>query len=112
MAGHHHQGRHSAGVTIGSCTKQKRHWRNAMARKLVDISVPLQNDVPADPPGINPTIHYHDHQTSLPRMLGFFPGLKAEDLPEGQAWAMETVELSTHNGTHLDAPYHYHPTMN
>ena len=25
---------------------------------------------------------------------------------------METVQLSTHNGTHLDAPYHYHPTMN
>src|ERR1700761_289282 len=75
------------------CTKAKRYGRNAMARKLVDISVPLQNDVPADPPGINPTIHYHDHQTSLPRMLGFFPGLKAEDLPEGQAWAMETIEL-------------------
>ena len=25
---------------------------------------------------------------------------------------METVKLSTHNGTHLDAPWHYHPTMN
>ena len=83
-----------------------------MARKLIDISVPLQNDVPADPPGINPRIEYHDHQQSLPRMLGFFPGLKAQDLPDGQGWAMETVQLSTHNGTHLDAPYHYHPTMN
>src|SRR5579871_1414946 len=85
---------------------------SAMARKLIDISVPLQNDVPADPPGINPRIEYHDHQMSLPRMLGFFPGLKAQDLPDGQGWAMETVQLSTHNGTHLDAPYHYHPTMN
>jgi kynurenine formamidase len=45
-------------------------------------------------------------------MLGFFEGLKAEDLPDGQGWAMETVQLSTHNGTHLDAPWHYHPTMN
>src|SRR6201987_3323784 len=83
-----------------------------MARRLIDISVPLQNDVPADPPGINPHIQYHDHQQSLPRMLGFFDGLRAEDLPDGQGWAMETVQLSTHNGTHLDAPYHYHPTMN
>jgi kynurenine formamidase len=85
---------------------------SAMARKLIDISVPLQNDVPADPPGIHPLIQYNDHQQSLPRMLGFFEGLKAEDLPDGQGWAMETVQLSTHNGTHLDAPYHYHPTMN
>ena len=83
-----------------------------MARRLIDISVPLQNDVPADPPGIRPTVQYNDHQRSLPQMLGFFEGLKAEDLPDGQGWAVETVQLSTHNGTHLDAPWHYHPTMN
>ena len=61
-----------------------------MARTLIDISVPLKNDVPADPPGINPRIEYVDHQQSLSRMLGFFPGLKAADLPDGQGWAMET----------------------
>src|ERR1700733_14930799 len=83
-----------------------------MARRLIDISVPLQNDVPADPPGGHPTIQYIDHQQGLPRMLQFFPGLKAEDLPDGQGWAVEQVQLSTHNGTHLDAPWHFHPTMN
>jgi len=83
-----------------------------MARKLIDISVPLQNDVPADPPGGHPTIQYVDHQQGLPRMLQFFEGLKAEDLPDGQGWAVEQVNLSTHNGTHLDAPWHFHPTMN
>jgi kynurenine formamidase len=83
-----------------------------MARKLIDISVPLQNDVPADPPGGHPTIQYIDHQQGLPRMLQFFEGLKAEDLPDGQGWAVEQVQLSTHNGTHLDAPWHFHPTMN
>ena len=46
-----------------------------MARKLIDISVTLQNDVPADPPGLHPSIEYNDHQESLPRMLQFFPGL-------------------------------------
>ena len=44
-----------------------------MSRRLIDISVPLQNDVPADPPGNNPLIQYVDHQQSLPRILGFFP---------------------------------------
>jgi kynurenine formamidase len=83
-----------------------------MARKLIDISVPLQNDVPADPPGNHPTIQYIDHQQGLPRMLQFFEGLRAEDLPDGQGWAVEQVSLSTHNGTHLDAPWHFHPTMN
>ena len=83
-----------------------------MTRRLIDISVPLQNDVAADPPGAGPRIEYVDHQQSLPRLLPFFPGLKAEDLPEGQGWAVEQVTLSTHNGTHLDAPWHYHPTMN
>ena len=45
-----------------------------MARRLIDISVPLQNDVPADPPGNGPSITYIDHQQGLPRMLQFFDG--------------------------------------
>ncbi len=83
-----------------------------MTRRLIDISAPLQNDVPADPPGHGPKIEYIDHQQSLPQILPFFAGLKAEDLPDGQGWAVERVQLSTHNGTHLDAPWHFHPTMN
>ena len=74
-----------------------------MARKLIDISVPLQNDVPADPPGNHPTIQYIDHQQGLPRMLQFFDGLRAEDLPDGQGWAVEQVQLSTHNGKDVEA---------
>ena len=64
------------------------------------------------PRGPGPSIEYIDHQQSLPQVLPFFPGLKKEDLPDGQGWAVERVQLSTHNGTHLDAPWHYHPTMN
>jgi kynurenine formamidase len=82
-----------------------------MNRRFVDISVPLENDVPADL-GPGPKITYTDHQQSLPRMLAAFPGAKPSDLPDGQGWAVEEVALSTHNGTHLDAPWHYHPTMN
>ena len=83
-----------------------------MVRRFIDISAPLQNDVPADPPGLGPKIEYIDHRQSLPQILPFFPGLRQEDLPDGQGWAVERVQLTTHNGTHLDAPWHYHPTMN
>ena len=82
-----------------------------MARRLVDISVALQNDIPSDL-GPGPKIAYTNHEQSVPGILPFFPGLKKEDLPDGQGWAVEQVNLSTHNGTHLDAPWHFHPTMN
>jgi kynurenine formamidase len=83
-----------------------------MARKLIDISAPLENDVPADPPLYRPKITYVDHQTSVPQLLSTFPGLTKQELPDGEGWAIETVELITHHGTHLDAPYHFASTMN
>ena len=83
-----------------------------MPRRIVDISMPLENDVVSDPPPFSPKIQYVDHTMSLAQMLPFFPGLKPGDLPDGEAWAVEKVELITHNGTHLDAPYHFASTMN
>src|SRR4051794_10786866 len=83
-----------------------------MPRKLIDLSVPLENDIAADPPGRGPKIAYVDHQQSVPEILPFFPGLRKQDLPDGEGWAMENIKLSTHNGTHLDAPYHFASTMN
>jgi kynurenine formamidase len=82
-----------------------------VTRKIIDISIPLANDIPADPPIQKVAITYIDHKQSLPALLGFFPGLKADDLPDGEGWAVEQVSLSTHNGTHLDAPWHYASTM-
>ena len=37
--------------------------------------------------------------------------MKRDQLPDGAGPAVEKVAISTHNGTHLDAPYHFHPTM-
>ena len=82
-----------------------------MPRRIIDLSVPLENGVPADL-GPGPSIEYIDHEQSVPNILPLFPGLTKQDLPDGKGWAVEQIKLSTHNGTHLDAPWHYHPTMN
>lgn len=83
-----------------------------MPRRIVDLSIFLENDVASDPPAFAPRIEYTTHDQSFPQIAPFFPGLKESDLPDGAGWAVESVRLSTHNGTHLDAPYHFHPTMN
>ncbi len=83
-----------------------------MPRRFIDISIPLENGVKSDPEPFTPEIEYIDHQASTEQMTSFFPGLGKDDLPDGEAWAVEKVALSTHNGTHLDAPYHFHSTMN
>lgn len=82
-----------------------------MPRKIVDLSVLLQNGVRSDPPGLEPKLEYLDHKQGAAEALAMFPGLTADKLPDGEAWAVEKVIMSTHNGTHLDAPWHFASTM-
>src|SRR5215470_575008 len=81
-----------------------------MGRRFVDLSIAIEMGVPSDPPGMEPVIEYTKHKESVAVMAGYFPGLKPQDMPDGEGWAVERVQLSTHNGTHMDAPYHFHST--
>jgi kynurenine formamidase len=82
-----------------------------MATRIVDISVALEGGIASDPPGYGPSIAYIGHKETAPAVCGFFAGLAPADLPDGEGWAIERVELTTHNGTHLDAPWHFASTM-
>ena len=83
-----------------------------MAQRFVDLSIYLENDVISDPPFMRPKIEYKQHEETVTEARTFFPGVEADDFPGGGGFAAaEEVTLSTHNGTHLDAPWHFHPTM-
>ena len=82
-----------------------------MAKQLIDLSISIEPGLPSDPEMMIPRIEYVDHASGAKQMEEFFPGLTKEQLPGGLGWSLEMVHLTTHSGTHLDAPYHYHPTM-
>ena len=75
-----------------------------MAR-IIDLSDTIENGTHEPIPH---EINYVPHEQGAQQAAAIF-GLNVDDFPEGRAWAMEMVNLSTHSGTHLDAPYHYGP---
>jgi kynurenine formamidase len=76
--------------------------------EVIDLSQRLSNDTaPFEP--MPHAIEYFDHTDTIPAAEEKF-GLGAEHWRDGLAWAQERVTLTTHSGTHVDAPYHYHPT--
>ena len=82
-----------------------------MPRRFVDLSITIETGLPSDPPMMQPRVDYISHSQGADQMLEFFPGIKKEDLPSGLGWAVEFLHICTHGGTHLDAPFHYHPRM-
>jgi hypothetical protein len=80
---------------------------SSLPSRMLDLSVPLDNETVLDPPVMRPKIEYKSNKENAWMLLESFPGLRAEDLPGGEGWAFELVQFTTHNGTHMDAPYHF-----
>ena len=74
--------------------------------KIIDLSVPMINTAKEPQP---PKIEYESHEQGAQQAATLL-GLETTDFPDERAWATETVTLSTHTGTHVDAPWHYAPT--
>ena len=74
-----------------------------MPWRMVDLSDTIKNGT-AEP--LPHEIEYHSHEDGAAQAADMF-GLKPSDFPDGKAWTVETLKLSTHSGTHVDAPYHF-----
>lgn len=75
---------------------------------VIDLSQALSNATTAFEP-MPHELEYISHSDSIPSITERY-GLTVDHWRDGQAWAYERVTLTTHSGTHVDAPYHYHPT--
>lgn len=70
-------------------------------KKFIDLSVRTRH-TPSEATAVQ--IELLDHRNGA-RVLGLEP----DDFPDGMAISNETVTLTTHTGTHMDAPLHYGP---
>jgi kynurenine formamidase len=73
--------------------------------RLVDLSRTV-GPTPSEPDP--PRLRYTSHEEGAELWRHLF-GIPPEALPSGQGLAGEKAELSTHAGTHMDAPWHYAP---
>jgi len=75
--------------------------------KVIDLSVTMANN----PPGsfIQSEIMYYSHEEGA-KARGKSLNLPEGFFPENRFAAEEVTKVSTHAGTHLDAPWHYGPT--
>ncbi len=82
-----------------------------MNRRFVDLSVPIENDVKSDPPGLEPFLEYRTHKETAALVAKRYEGLQPDELLDGEGYAIEFLKVNTHNGTHVDAPWHFASTM-
>jgi kynurenine formamidase len=74
--------------------------------RVFDLSMPLD---PKSGDPLPPEIEYRDHIQGIPHLARLLD-VDESQVPDGLGSATEVVRARTHNGTHLDAPWHFFPT--
>ena len=80
-----------------------------MPTKIVDLSLPIENEGLWAPKWARAKVKYNNHKFGRKTIRLLF-GIKKKHLRTGLGWASEIISLSTHGATHVDAPWHYAPT--
>lgn len=73
--------------------------------EIIDLSVPTEES-PSE--ALSLKVVHQSHQETAPVLAGFF-GCAETDLRNGLGYANDRVDMISHSGTHLDAPWHYAP---
>ena len=74
--------------------------------KIYDLSVSLR---PEHMENSELKLNAISHEEAA-RIFAKRNGVKVSDLPHGAFFSTEQIELRSHLGSHLDAPYHFYPT--
>ncbi|WP_223642379.1 cyclase family protein [Corallococcus sp. EGB] len=76
-------------------------------KQLLDLSAPFGPNPGERVPVLLERLSHEAGGTHLAQLVGMDPCL----LEGGRAWASERITAITHSGTHMDAPFHYAPTV-
>lgn len=76
--------------------------------RIVDLSIPLENDASWAPWWARNHVRYQSHRFGRFVMWLLF-GVRQKHLKTRTGWANETLRMSSHGTTHVDAPWHYGP---
>ncbi len=77
--------------------------------QYVDLSTTLENDAGWAPRWARNKVKYQDHKFGK-LAIRLICRLGPKYLRDGLGWANDTIAMSTHGTTHVDAPWHYAPT--
>jgi hypothetical protein len=90
-------------VTAGTASRLWHAEAPTKSQRVIDLSVPLENGVAADPPGYEMSIENMGHKGITDQWARRHKGPNPATLPNGEAVALEQIWLSRHNRTQVDA---------